>query len=347
MNKSIELLRGFAALLLMIGPAWAWADGTLYFSSEAGDYIGGGSTYSLNFTDSDVEVTASAQAVSVYYFLNGSFWSLWLRAPAERSLAPACYERAQRAPFAEYGRPGVEFDFDGAGCNEIVGRYKVIELEDDPDTGSVSKLAVDFVQHCEGNGPALFGKLRYNSTVGLDTPALDPVFETSGTLHFVSDPGDYIGGGADRTFDLDRSDFGAGVNYDAGVSGSYFDDSDWWMFDFAAADGVPLTEGSYQGAVRFPFQEAGQPALDFVYDGSGCNTLSGNFDVTALDFDPIDGNPTRFQDHFVQHCENADPALTADVDFTTVYNNGPLVADALFIDGLDGATEWPLVWNCN
>jgi hypothetical protein len=347
MTRSRSWSRDIAFAMLAAAPSLACADGTLLFVSEPGDYIGGGTTYSLTFDDADVDVSGDASSLRVYYVSLPEFWSLALSAPRTRALTPACYERAQREPFAEAARPGVDFDFDGAGCNEVVGRYKLIELETDAVSGGISKLAVDFVQHCEGGGPALFGKLRYNSAVGLDTPALAPVFDVRGKLAFVSDPGDYIGGGQDRAFDLDRSNFSVGLNFDAGVSGFFMTDTDFWGVDFAAPDGTPLAVGSYDDAVRFPFQGPGQPGLDFIYDGAGCNVLSGSFDVTAIESDPIDGNPTLFKTHFVQHCENVAPALTADVYVKQVYTNGPLVDDMIFIDGVDGETAWPLVWNCD
>jgi len=340
-----EWSRRIAAAVVALAPVLACADGTLSFVSDPGEFVGGGTTYSVSFADADISIGGDANALGVYYQSGTDTWSLALNAPQSHALTPACYERAERAPAEDATRPGVEFDFGSRSCGQIAGRYRLIELETDSASGAISKLAVDFVQQC--GGPALFGKLRYNSTVSLDTPALDPVFEVGGALHFVSDPGDDVGLGQTRAFDLDRSNFSMSMNPDAGVSGGYQSSTEFWYFDFAAPDGAPLEVGLYEDAVRFPFQGPGQPGLDFVLDGRGCNELSGSFDVAKLDFDRIDGTPTRFENHFVQHCDNAAPALTAEVAVTQVYTNGPLVDDTLFIDGLDGETPWPLVWNCD
>jgi hypothetical protein len=346
MKRSRGWSKAVAGALVALAPLLACADGTLSFVSDPGDWIGSGETYSVAFTDANANIVGDESSLSVDYRVGSDSWTLTLRAPQAQALTPACYERAQRAAFVDFSRPGLEFDHDAHGCNQVVGRFKLIELENDAVSGAISKLAVDFVQHCEGSGPALFGKLRYNSTVSLDTPALDPVFEFDGTLHFVSDPGDFVGQGEEGTFDLNRYNFFTRMNLYAGVSGFFRGATDIWNFDFAAPDSVPLYIGSFDDAVRFTLQGPGQAGFDFTDDGRGCDALSGNFDIDAIESDRIDGAPTRFGSHFVQHCENETPALTADVDFTRVYVNGPLVDDALFIDGVDGETAWPLVWNC-
>jgi hypothetical protein len=50
------------------------------------------------------------------------------------------------------------------GCTTITGRFVVLEA-DIGIAGDVRKLAIDFEQHCNGVTPALFGSLRYNSSV--------------------------------------------------------------------------------------------------------------------------------------------------------------------------------------
>lgn len=52
----------------------------------------------------------------------------------------------------------------GVGCAEVSGRFVVLEAELDG-ARSVSKLAIDFEQHCDGEEPALFGSVRYNSAI--------------------------------------------------------------------------------------------------------------------------------------------------------------------------------------
>ena len=333
--------------LAVCAPAMALADGTLSFVSEPGDPLANGLVYSEDFTDAEVSAFANPYGLRVARVNGLSSWSLNLTSQPGHLFRPACYERAQRDPFMAFGRAGLSFDFSSSGCNTIVARYRVYEFSADPGSGAITDLAVDFVQHCEGAGPALFGALRYDSSIPIDTPPLDPVFTTSGNFHFISDPGDFIGQGQERTFPLDRLVFIAYRNIDNGLSGTFNDTDDLWNIDFAAPDSGPLVPGDYRNAQRYPLQQPGHPGLDYNLDGRGCNTVSGEFDIQQADFEPVDGSPTAVQDTFAQHCEGSGAALTGDMQFTTVFQNGPLLEDVVFIDGLDGVTEWPLTWDCN
>jgi hypothetical protein len=67
------------------------------------------------------------------------------------------YVGAQRAPFREAGRPGIEISGDGRGCNTISGSFEVRELVVAAD-GSVQRAWIMYEQHCEGGTAALFGR---------------------------------------------------------------------------------------------------------------------------------------------------------------------------------------------
>src|SRR5262245_52992589 len=74
-------------------------------------------------------------------------------------------------------------------------------------------------------------------------------------LFFDSQPGDFIGQGIpqrftelDGTFHASRnSSNGVSIGFSGGPLGA-------WNADFVAPLGVELTEGTYEGAARFPFQ---------------------------------------------------------------------------------------------
>jgi hypothetical protein len=51
---------------------------------------------------------------------------------------------------------------DGRGCNEDNGSFTVLEASYGPD-GTVNSFDATFVQHCEGETPALRGEIRYNA----------------------------------------------------------------------------------------------------------------------------------------------------------------------------------------
>lgn len=145
------------------------------------------------------------------------------------------------------------------------------------------------------------------------TVALPPATLTipsSGTfLYMNSQPGDYIGGGQEHLYTSADS----AIN--GNLSGGYFSASviqgaytHWWYVNLAAPAGQPLSIGSYEGAVRWPFQPPGSPGLSIYGDGRGCNTLTGRFDVNALEYAPT-GELLVFEADFEQHCEGGSAAL--------------------------------------
>jgi hypothetical protein len=127
-----------------------------------------------------------------------------------------------------------------------------------------------------------------------------------------SQPGDYIGAGAEALYTRADTDIVGslqpGGDYFRGraIQSNYVH---WWYVDIAAPAGQPLAVGSYSGAFRAAFRPAGSPGLDFSGDGRGCNTLTGQFDITELSFDPVGGELLRFDATFEQHCEGGSAAL--------------------------------------
>jgi endothelin-converting enzyme/putative endopeptidase len=87
-----------------------------------------------------------------------------------------------------------------------------------------------------------------------------------------------------------------------------------WQLKLAAADGAPLTIGSYESAQGVPVQESGHPRLDFSGNGTGCYAPSGRFDILELDRD-AQGNVVHLAVHFEQHCDGQPPALIGEVRY--------------------------------
>ena len=134
------------------------------------------------------------------------------------------------------------------------------------------------------------------------------------SLSFVSEPGDYIGAGESRLFTLDSASFSVQGGQNGGRVGvTVFPFAGgFWFLDLAAPQGSQLLPGSYEGAVRYPFQSASQPGLSLSGDGRGCNTLTGRFTVLESTFG-TNGYIERFHATFEQHCEGGSPALFGEV----------------------------------
>lgn len=130
-------------------------------------------------------------------------------------------------------------------------------------------------------------------------------------VSFHGDAGDYITGGRSYRFTPADAALSFVPNYAAGI-GVGVNGSSWWTLDFAPGTGAPLAVGSYTGAQRFPFQEAGHPGLSLSGDGRGCNTLTGQYTVHQLKLDS-GGNPLVLDISFEQHCEGGTPAAYGQV----------------------------------
>jgi len=166
----IQLLRLCALGLFCSSTAYAGSN-ILYFNSESDDYVGQGTE--ATFKDPDGRFTLSSYGNGVNLGFNtatySDWWYLLLTAPQGATLLPGAYENAQR--FNSNETPGLAFYGDGRGCSADTGRFDVLEIESDA-TGTFTKLAVNFEQHCEGMAPALWGQIRYNSDIPLSAKAL-------------------------------------------------------------------------------------------------------------------------------------------------------------------------------
>lgn len=132
----------------------------------------------------------------------------------------------------------------------------------------------------------------------------------SGTFTMTSEPGDYIGDGQSYSYEADVLNVGVTPGGEATVS---VRDGGFGV-NLGAPDGQPLSEGTYEGAARFP--DAGQPAIDVSGEGRGCNKTFGNFTVHDVEYGPH-GYLQSLHATFEQHCEEPTaPALRGEVDVT-------------------------------
>jgi hypothetical protein len=100
-------------------------------------------------------------------------WNLAFSAPGDALLVPGSYENATRWPFQSPTGAGLSISGSGRGCNTLTGRFDVLEAVYDS-AGRVLRFAADFEQHCEGMEPALFGGVRYRSTIAAPPVQLPP-----------------------------------------------------------------------------------------------------------------------------------------------------------------------------
>jgi hypothetical protein len=124
----------------------------------------------------------------------------------------------------------------------------------------------------------------------------------------VSDPGDYIGQGRSYAWATPESEVTASATrtHVTAMAGGFH-------FDFAVPPGARLRPGRYDGAIRYPFNDD-KPGLNVSGNGRGCNQLTGDFIVHAIEF-TRGGRLAKLDLIFEQHCEAKPAAMRGRVTF--------------------------------
>jgi hypothetical protein len=145
----------------------------LYLHSQAGDVIGQGINRTYVPIDGTFDATRNdrngvsalfrtAAMVAPWYL-----WSLDFAATADVPLTVGTYLSAREFPWTPLN--ALKIGTTSHACSRITGRFVVHEVVYRPD-GRVHRFAADFEQHCEDAVPALFGAIRYNSTISQVLP---------------------------------------------------------------------------------------------------------------------------------------------------------------------------------
>ncbi|PYS50476.1 MAG: hypothetical protein DMG13_20905, partial [Acidobacteria bacterium] len=184
---SAETVRGFlmriivtTALILCVCGAAKAEETALYFDSSPNDYIGGGqqryhSPPQVTFTATSNTATSRISFnVNNFNASPSIWWYLDLASANNAPLVPGRYPNAVRYPFQDPSQNGLSFSGEGRGCNTLTGEFTVLEAVFGSG-GSVVRFAADFIQHCEGGIPAVYGGIRYNSTIINPVPVLNSV----------------------------------------------------------------------------------------------------------------------------------------------------------------------------
>jgi len=183
----------------------------------------------------------------------------------------------------------------------------------------------------------LAAALMGGSAFGVEPHHLKPIArdQQSGekfSLTLQSDQGDFLGGG--KTYHYTEGDVATffvnihtlpSLSAPSTVSlffqtGKGTKANDNWGLDISSDKlGKPLTVGTYSPVARQGFEPANTAGLDFVLNGSGCDTVTGRFTVAAIAFDcNATGLPHLKQliMSFEDHCEGGKPAIRGQLSYT-------------------------------
>lgn len=169
MRHSVRRLGLCLGALLGVSVASAAAQNTyLLINSQPGDGIGAGLTRRVSEADGQFTVmTPFGNEVQLHF--DGPPYTPWWRlnfaAPGGVRLVPGSYEGATRFEYGNSDHPQLSIFGDGRGCNELTGRFDVLEIAYGP-SGGLERLAVNAEQHCvdaRGVQPGLFVAIRYRA----------------------------------------------------------------------------------------------------------------------------------------------------------------------------------------
>jgi hypothetical protein len=176
----------------------------------------------------------------------------------------------------------------------------------------------------------------------VDRGRLTPVAKAQVTgekfvLTLQSDPGDFIGGGTTyRYTDADVQQFFVNMFHlqsAATANPDYMEiifhvgkgtkAGDFWDLTLGTNKlNKSLVPGNYPTATRAAFALDNTAGLDFDLNGSGCNTITGRFTISAIAFDCKADSLGTPQPHlkqllvaFEQHCEGVRPAIRGQLSY--------------------------------
>jgi hypothetical protein len=157
--------------------------GTFSITSDPGDPIAGGGSFSYDTTAGDaMRVTGSSDNRSVEVDLdaaNGNTWFLFLAAPAGQTLVPGMYTADGTG---DSNAPVINLAGLGTGCNQTPGSFTINTIEWAP-RGYVQALDATFEQHCEAFEAATRGHVHITNPPPPPDLALGVTVAMNGTAN--------------------------------------------------------------------------------------------------------------------------------------------------------------------
>ena len=201
MRPSRVSLAGAVALALMLCASLASAApiAHLTLTSEAGDFVGQGSSFDITYTpaNSDFFLVSVFPFPPVPSFLDFALGTItggpddtfatlsFSTTQIGIAIAPGSYPEAERALFASPGHPGLDVTFQNRGCAAVTGGFTVHEATFSPDGLTINTFSAAFEQHCDDPAaPALVGTFTFQADPAIPEPRLGALI-ASGLLTFV------------------------------------------------------------------------------------------------------------------------------------------------------------------
>lgn len=133
----------------------------VYLTSDVGDFIGGGRSYTYTQGDAPIGVTAGGGHLLVTVH-GAEAWSGDFQVMSTLSqLQPGYYANLRRYPLHNPAKGGLSWVGAGRGCTTVTGWFAIDVVT--YVSGSLTAIDLRFEQHCEGGTPALHGAVHWRA----------------------------------------------------------------------------------------------------------------------------------------------------------------------------------------
>lgn len=300
----------------------------LRFDSERDDWLGEGNTYS--YTDATSAIYISSEATRIQVDVIDAERKSWLGGIT----LPTTLGRIQTGTWvAGVGYPGYDPTIAGMGwsfgndaCETVRGSVTIETARYVGD--ALAALDLSFVQHCDGDPPALRGTVHWRPDLdappppppgpivpipaGLWTPPAGAAPPTGNWVYLESDGGDWMGQGGTYRYQSPTASIDAATERramgDGSITVNVSQGTDVWSAHFRAPDGfVVVPPGYYPDVNLYWFLDRRRGGLSVYGFGRTCGKITGWF---AIDSARYQGDTlTALDARFEQHCERIPAAL--------------------------------------
>jgi hypothetical protein len=306
--------------------------GTSYIrlTSDAGDYVGAGASYSYSKSNAVISATTEGGRLSVKVE-GDQHWQAEFQMPSNySSLATGTYNGLASYPLHDAFVGGFNWNGEGRICSASDSSITITKVAYQGIL--LAELRLQFTQFCAGSSAALRGEIYWNSSdtttppgptvapSNLWRPAAGSVPSTGTYVYLQSQPDDFIGIGGSYLYT--QANASIYVSADGGRLSVGLTGDEWWGGDFRTMHFLDrLSVGYYGNLIRFPFNNPTRGGLNWDGEGRGCNTLSGWFVVDSVTY--VEDELTAIELRFEQHCEGADPALRGAIRYSAADSTTP------------------------
>jgi hypothetical protein len=294
----VLLLAGAAGGAVGVGSAEAGSvpadSGTFTMTSEPGDFVGGGRTYSY---DAAALALGASYNGDVKVSVPGGF-SVDLGAPGEEQLSPGTYEGAVNTPDAS--QPYLAVSGDGRACNATFGSFTVHDVEYGLH-GYLESLHATFEQHCERAAPALHGEVDVEAAPPPAPLEVELTFDAEGTGIDEATGRFFLYGSIECSQEVvsatviadvrevGRESNGVGSN---GTSVQCSPAATDWVVTVGSSNNIPFTPGALEAEVRA--EAIDQYYTDYRSEGFvySRDEISASSEAAGSGSDPASEEPT-------------------------------------------------------